>query len=249
MTFPEFFIIYGANSFIGSELAKMLMPNVKRLILFYLKETDKITELLQEEKVIAIQSDILDFNDYKKKIHDLRDKNCINNLGAVYFSTHRSVDHKPLVETDLDLTKDIIDVNLLGAIHFLKGILSINKSVIDTRIVMLGSHVSRVGLKNGSVYAATKAAVSNLVRSVAMEEGIHNTLINTVSPGPVETENKNFTDEYAKFRQEYFETQRGLTSLKKLASVEEICQLIMFLTSMENKHITGEEVFITGGSL
>ena len=249
LTFPDFFIVYGANSFIGSEFAKMIRPEVKKLILFYPKKTDKIAELLPAENVKAIQSDILDFNDFKKKIHDLREENCINNLGAVYFSTYRSVDHKPLGETGLDLTKNIIDVNLFGAIHFLKGIFSINQSVASTRIVMLGSHVSRIGLKNGSVYAATKAAIANLTRSVAMEEGIHNTLINTVSPGPVETDNKDFSAEYTKFRQEYFDTQLRLTSLKRLASVSEICQLIMFLTSMENKHITGEELFITGGSL
>jgi NAD(P)-dependent dehydrogenase (short-subunit alcohol dehydrogenase family) len=114
---------------------------------------------------------------------------------------------------------------------------------------MIGSNVSRVGLKNGSVYAATKAAVANLVRSVALEEGSYNTLINTVSPGPVETVNNDFDPAYCEFRRDYFANQLKLTSLGRLATVDDVCQTIIFLTSMANSHITGEEIFITGGAI
>ena len=249
MILPETFIIYGANSSIGSEFAKKIQPKVKRMVLFYHNKTDLISGLLKKKNVSAIQSEIKDFNDYKKKILEVKLNNCINDLGAVYFSTKRSEDHKPLHETELDQTKDIIDTNILGAIHFLKGILSINKTIDSTRIVLIGSNVSRIGLQNGSVYAATKAAIANLTRSVAMEEGVYNTFINTISPGPVEMKNNNFTDSYVKFRQDYFEAQKKTTSLKKLATVDDVCQIILFLTSLENKHITGEEVFCAGGSL
>ena len=246
---PRTYLIYGANSCIGSELAKNILSEVDNLILFYHEKTDKIKTLFAESKVHVIQSDIRDFKDLQSKVTKLQSEINITDVGAVYLPAIRSYDHKPLSETSLEIAKEIIDINFLGAVHFLKAILPLNKCVESMRIVMIGSNVSRTGLKNGSVYAATKSAISSLIQSVAMEEGRYNTLINAVSPGPVETDNSNYSSDYAKFREEYFETQKALTSLNRIASVNDVCLAVKFLTSLENRHITGEEIFVTGGKL
>ena len=254
---PNSYLIYGANSSIGAELARNVAGNVEHLVLFYHKKTDKIKDLFSYSNVHAVQSDIRDFEDLSKKLKDVYTKWNITDLAAVYLPAIRSYDHKPLDETSLELSKNIIEVNFLGAVHFLKGIMGLRKlkSSTDTlspssiRFVLLGSNVSRIGLKNGAIYAASKAALGNLSRSVAIEMGRRNILINTVSPGPVETDDLNISEDYTLFRKEYFETHKALSSLNKVGSVFEICSLILFLTSLENTHITGEEIFITGGAL
>ena len=251
---PDTYMIYGANSSIGSELAKKIFPEVQNLILFYHNKTERIGDLISNSKVLSYQSDIKNFNDFKEKINDVFIKKEIMNLAAVFLPAIRSYDHKPLVDTSLEITQEIIEVNLLGVVHFLKGLLQnrLHESQncnFQTNIVLLGSNVSRIGLKNGSIYSATKAAMANLTRSVAMEVGKANILINTISPGPVETDNSYFLKDYIRFREEYFETQKAFTSLKKIASINEICSLICFLTSLDNTHITGEEIFVTGGAL
>jgi len=250
---PETFIIYGANSAIGSELAKNILPEVNTLVLFYNDKTDKISDLLKNNKVISFKSDIRDYDNLLDQITYLSKS---NHIGAVYLPTIRSYDHKPLYETSLYLTKEIIDVNLVGAIHFLKAMLNYSNQrtnetldELSMRIVLIGSNVTRTGLKNGSVYSATKAAMANLARSVAMEVGINNTLINVISPGPVIAENQTFKGDYSEFRKQYFETQKGLTSLNRLAEINDVCLMIKYLTSLENKHLTGEEIFLTGGVL
>jgi len=248
MTHPQTYIIYGANSPMGAELANFLAPHVQQLILFYHKKQDRITQLLTLPNVFSYSSDILDFTDFMQTIDHIRTKLHIEDIGAVYLPALRSSDALPLTHTSLDLTSDIINLNFIGAIHFLKGIFVLNRHINSTRIVLIGSHVSRVGLKNGSVYAATKAALANLSRSVAMEEGAHNTLINTVSPGPIETDHSEYELPYSTFRKQYFDNHRENSCLGKLASNLDICNLVAFLTSMENTHITGEEIFITGGS-
>jgi 3-oxoacyl-[acyl-carrier protein] reductase len=242
-------LIYGANSSIGSELAKQILPEVDNLILFYHKRTDRIKALFTDKKVIAIQSDVRDFDDLQVKIGKIGAEIELHDLGAVFLPSVRSYDHKLLSETSIELVNDIIAVNFLGAIHFIKAVLLLKKMSDSMRIVMTGSNVSRVGLKNGSVYAATKSAVANLARSVSMEEGMSHVLINVVSPGPVETDNSGFDTEYIEFRKEYFETQKRLASLNRIASVYDVISLIKFLTSIENRHITGEEIFVTGGKL
>ena len=247
----ETYVIYGANSFIGSELAKMMLPDVKNLVLFYHERFDRIKDLIGLDKVRVYQSDVRDYEDLVGKMKIVYSEFGIGDLGVVYLPAVRSFDSKALAETSLELSREIVEVNLMGAVHFLKAVTSPlppPEMRGDLRIVMVGSNVSRSGLKNGSVYAATKAAVANLVKSVAMEVGDRNVLINTVSPGPVETDGKGFSEEYIRFRKEYFETQKALTSLNRVATAGEVCSLIRFLTSTENNHITGEELFVTGGA-
>lgn len=245
---PETYIIYGANSDIGSKLAELIVDDVQSLILFYHKNTDNLKNVLSNKKVVLLQSDILNFENLSELFLKVENYNLHRNLGAVYFPAIRSYDFKPLADTSLDIAKDIINVNFLGAINFLKAVLPLNRKVQSTRIAVLGSNVSRTGLKNGSVYSASKAAIANLVKSVSIEEGRYNTLINTVSPGPVETNNEKYSSDYADFRNSYFNKQKELTSLNRLADISDVCSLVRYLTSFDNKHITGEEFFITGGA-
>jgi len=247
MKHPDTYIIYGANSQIGSHLAKLIQPKVKHLVLFYHENTDKINHLMLCENVIAHSSDIVDFNGFLQTLTKTLKQAPPEDLAAVYFPAIRSTDAQPLTETNITLTKNIIDVNLIGAINFIRAILTVKIKTKSTRIVMLGSDVSRKGLKNGAVYAATKAAVANLVLSVAKEVGTKNTLINTVSPGPVETENQPFDTLYSAFRIQYFQEQREHNCLEKLATNDDVCNAISFLTSLQNTHITGEEIFVNGG--
>ena len=74
-----------------------------------------------------------------------------------------------------------------------------------------------------------------------------NILINTVSPGPIKIDNSNFSPEYRKFRERYYQKEKETTPLKKLATLKEVFELCDFLLSEKNTHITGEEFFITGG--
>ncbi len=115
------------------------------------------------------------------------------------------------------------------------------------KIILFSSNVTRIGLPNGSAYSASKAAISNLVRTLAQEEP--NILINAISPGPVKIDNSQFPEEYVKFRQKYYSEKLNSIPLKRLASFEDVFGLVNFLISEENKYITGEEFFLTGGSL
>lgn len=246
------YIIGGANSAIAVDTISRIIPYIKRLILLYHNNRDLLDNMLRNfnknelPQIDFISADITNYQELSDKFSDI---NITTNFAGCYYSTIRSYDHKSLYETDLFVTKDIIDTNLFGAIHFLKLLLKFSRKVQQSNYVLLGSNISKNGLKNGSIYAATKAAVSNLTKSVAQEEGVNNVLINTVSPGPVETNNSSFSPDYKAFRQNYFNDKREKTALHRLAQPKDISELIIFLTSLNNKHITGEEIFITGGEL
>jgi len=117
------------------------------------------------------------------------------------------------------------------------------------RIVLFGSNVSRIGLKNGSAYAASKAAIANICRSVSIEEAENKILINTISPGPVKIVDAHFSEEYQEFRQKYYQEQLQQIPMKRLVNFNDIYGVCKFLISEENSYMTGEEIFLTGGKL
>jgi len=166
----------------------------------------------------------------------------------------RSIDAESLIETTPDLWQKIIQVNLIGTYNILRVVIPEmikrnNTKPSTRRIVIFGSNVSRIGLPNGTAYSASKAAISNLCRSLSIELGPQNILINTISPGPIEIDNSHFSPEYRKFREQYYEEMLKQTPLKRLAKPEDIVSFASFLISEENNFITGEEFFITGGKL
>ena len=154
-----------------------------------------------------------------------------------------------LEKTDPLHWQDVISTNIIGTYNILKILLAKFKKQNHGKIVLMGSNVSRIGLPKGSAYSASKAALANLARTIAIEEAKNGILINVVSPGPIEIDDSHFPDEYRKFRKNYYAKMLSQTPLKRLATLEDIYGAIDFLLSDKNSYITGEEIFITGGKL
>lgn len=92
-----------------------------------------------------------------------------------------------LTELDLALTRQIIEVNLLGAFHLVQAVLPILKEQQKGQIALCGSVAGYTGLPGGQPYSATKAAIINLAESLRAE--LPNTIdVKLISPGFVRTE-------------------------------------------------------------
>jgi NAD(P)-dependent dehydrogenase (short-subunit alcohol dehydrogenase family) len=116
------------------------------------------------------------------------------------------------------------------------------------RLLLLGSNVVQTGLPSGSAYAAAKAAIVNLVRSVALEAAPSNVLINAISPAPIETDlEADYQGEYLAFRQRYFETYKKMSPTGKLISLEELRLTIEFLLDSGLQNLTGQNIILDGG--
>ncbi len=116
-----------------------------------------------------------------------------------------------------------------------------------SRIVLYGSNITRLGLPQGSSYAAAKAAIVNLAKSIAQEVVARGILINTVSPAPVETDlSQDYQGEYLEFRKRYFADYIAKTSSHKLIQIQELYELTRLLISDKITNITGKEFFVEG---
>ncbi|MFC4057203.1 SDR family NAD(P)-dependent oxidoreductase [Planomonospora corallina] len=110
-------------------------------------------------------------------------------------------------------------------------------------IVVNGSWLAHRGLAFTSVYAAAKAAVVNLTRTLASDLGPRGIRVNAVSPGYVVTE----MFERISDTEEAKETCRSHVALGRLGAAEDVADAACFLLSPRSSYITGQEIAVDGG--
>ena len=110
------------------------------------------------------------------------------------------------------------------------------------RIINISSIWSVVSKSKRSIYASTKAAINAFTRTLAVELGPHNILVNAVAPGFVNTELTKKNNSQAELKK-----IAELIPLKRLAEPSEIANLVYFLCSEKNSFITGQTILIDGG--
>jgi 3-oxoacyl-[acyl-carrier protein] reductase len=109
------------------------------------------------------------------------------------------------------------------------------------RIITIGSvNADRMPFTGGSVYAMTKAAVAGLTRGLARDLGPRGITVNTVQPGPVDTDMNPKDGTLA-------EAVKGLVALGRYGEAEEIAGLVAYLAGPEAGFVTGASLTIDGG--
>src|SRR5205085_269636 len=109
-------------------------------------------------------------------------------------------------------------------------------------IINISSVVSTLSMAGTGVYNATKSAVDGLTRTFAKELGARKIRVNSVNPGPVETEGM-----HAAGFVEKFPAFVGMIPLGRVGQPEDIAPAVVFLASPESGWITGESLFVAGG--
>ncbi|MDQ1404712.1 MAG: hypothetical protein QOG55_341 [Acidobacteriaceae bacterium] len=144
-----------------------------------------------------------------------------------------------------DEWNDILDTNLTGT---LRSCQVFGKHMLEKqygRIINIASLNSFVSLSEVAAYAASKAAVVSLTRSLAVEWSKHGVLVNAIAPGVFHTElNAELLDG----------TERGhellmRTPMRRFGRVDEVAGAAVFLASDAASFITGQTLVIDGGFL
>lgn len=147
----------------------------------------------------------------------------------------------------------MIETCLYGAMNLIHVVLPGMTAQGYGRIVCLASDAARIGQARLSYYAAAKAGVIALVKSVAQEVGASGVTLNVVSPGATDTELRR--EREAKLRAEmgeerYARRQRNVLRLyptRRLGEPTDIAQAVAFLASRQAAWITGQVLSVNGG--
>lgn len=108
------------------------------------------------------------------------------------------------------------------------------------RIILIGSISGDISFPATSVYSATKAAVASLARGWAKDLAARNILVNTVQPGPIDTDLNPADGEFA-------QQMLGAIPLGRYGKVEEVAGAVAFLAGPDASYITGTTLNIDGG--
>jgi 3-oxoacyl-[acyl-carrier protein] reductase len=108
------------------------------------------------------------------------------------------------------------------------------------RIILIGSVSGEISFPATSVYSATKAAVASLARGWAKDLAARNILVNTVQPGPVDTDMNPASGEFA-------QQMTAFVPLGRYGKVEEIAGAVAFLAGPDATFITGTTLTVDGG--
>jgi 3-oxoacyl-[acyl-carrier protein] reductase len=136
---------------------------------------------------------------------------------------------------------DVVEANLIGAFRTAKratqGMLRARKG----RIIFMSSVVAMLGSAGQANYAASKAGLIGLARSMARELGSRSITVNVVAPGPVDT------DMTAVLGEEKLKELTAAVPLGRTATAEEIAGVVGFLASESAGYITGAVIPVDGG--
>ncbi len=135
-------------------------------------------------------------------------------------------------------------VNLTGAFNVCQRVLPAMRARGYGRIVNVASVASFDGHYRGAHYAASKAALIGLTRSVALEYAESGITANAVLPGPIATPNV-----IGAASPDVLEDSTKWIPAGRFATVEEVASLIVYLASPEASYINGASVPVDGGAL
>ena len=236
-------IVTGAAKGIGRAIAIKLASLGANIVLNYRSSEEAAIEVEEEIKkygvdVLKYKCDIRNINEVEGLINAAKERFqvidiMINNAGIT-----KDTLIMRMKEEHFD---SVINTNLKGVFNCLKCISPIMLKQKCGKIVSISSVVGIVGNAGQVNYAASKAGVIGMTKSLAKELGARGITVNAVAPGFIETD---MTD---KLKDNYKEEAKKNIPLRRFGQVEDVANVVSFLVSNEADYITGQVIHVDGG--
>ncbi len=155
------------------------------------------------------------------------------------------VTHLPLQEWDEQRYDQLMNTNLKGPLFLIQALLPLLGN--PASVILCGSVSAHIGLAQSSVYAASKAGILSLARSLSAELHPRGIRVNGLSPGPTATPALGKLGLLAQAEQALREEIRALVPIGRMGTALELAKAAVFLASDESSYMVGSELLIDGG--
>ena len=218
------------------------------------------------DKLVSAGSNILATGTNEEKLKSIKDKNKNINILKFDISDHSRIEEfvencNNVLSNKIDILinnagitqdnlsirmkeeewKKVIDINLSSTFFITKNVIKKMLKLKNGKIINVTSVVGHTGNIGQANYAASKAGIIAMSKSLALEYGKKNIKVNCVSPGFIKSE---MTD---KISEEHTELLKSRISLNKFGNPEDVANTIAFLSSNLSNYITGETIHVNGG--
>ena len=231
-------LITGATGGIGKALVKKF-ASLEGSVLATGTKIEKLEALKKEfSNINILKFDISDHSKIEEFVENVSSQ--LNGLDVLVNNAGITVDNLSLRMKDEEWKK-VIEVNLGSTFFFCKY--AIKKMLKNKygRIVNITSVVGHTGNLGQANYAASKAGINGMSKSLAIEYAKKNITINCVSPGFIQS---SMTDRIVE------SIKAALTSripMSRLGTGEDVSNTVAFLSSESASYITGETIHVNGG--
>ncbi len=150
----------------------------------------------------------------------------------------------PVTETAEEDIREVLDVNLMGAIRFAKGVLP-ELVESDGTLITISSEAGERGIENLPVYCASKGGVNALTKQLAVEFGPKGVNVNAIAPGTTKTA---INEQVRRENPDWVDERVADIPIGELNEPEDIAELGVYLASDAAKKVNGEIVNIDGGT-
>ncbi len=235
-------VVTGASRGIGKEIALTLGRRGCSVVVNYVQNAEMAESVVKEisssgGQALAVRADIRVTTEIGRLLDSAIDTFgsldiLVNNAGRAIFKTAEAV-----TEKDFD---DIFATNVKGLFFACQQ--AARRMPDGGRIINISSSATRLMFPGYSLYSATKGAVDQISRILAKELGPRHITVNSISPGPTDTE---------LFREgktaEQIRHVTGMIALGRLGTPADIANAVAMLTGADAGWITGQNILVNGG--
>lgn len=236
-------VVTGASRGIGREIAKTLAAKGATVIVNYNGSAAKAEEVVKEiteagGKAEAVQCNVSVFEDAGKLMQYVvetygRVDILVNNAGITRDNL--------LMKMSEDEFDAVIQTNLKGAFNCMQKVARQMLKQKSGRIINISSIVGLSGNAGQVNYAASKAGLIGMTKSLAREMASRGITVNAVAPGFIVTEMTDVLSDQIK------EAMSAQIPMKKFGSTRDIANTVAFLASDDAAYITGQVISVDGG--
>jgi 3-oxoacyl-[acyl-carrier protein] reductase len=236
-------LVTGGSRGIGRATAEVLAELGARVVITYVGNEVAAAEVVAGIKqggreAEAVRMDVGDGPASEATIAEVAKR--LGRLDILVSNAGISIDGLLLRLKDEDLDK-VLGVNLKGSIACARAAIKVMMRAKTGRIVFLSSVVGEMGNAGQTAYAASKAALIGVAKSLAREYASRGITINAVAPGYVDT------DMTSGLTGELREKMLSVVPLGRTGTSREIAAAVAYLSSDEAAYVTGQSLRVNGG--
>lgn len=236
-------LVTGAGRGIGREIALTLAEYGADVIVNYNGSKEKAEEVVAKiremgRKAAAVQCSVADYEACGRMITDMLD--VFGHIDILVNNAGITKDNLMIKMTEQDFDT-VIDTNLKGTFNTMKHLYRPFIKQKSGRIINLSSVTGVLGNAGQANYAASKAGVIGLTKSMARELASRNITVNAVAPGFIDTDMTQAMTDAAK------EATLEQIPLRRVGTTRDVAETVAFLASDKAAYITGQVISVDGG--